>query len=102
MTAEQLTIDQILRVAADPCENRHLGNPQSIEAHKRVLHSKEETYKRIIEVLKTRGPSTSKEIATALGVQLNCVSGRYSELKALGRIQETGIKRMGAAELEAK
>ena len=98
----QLTIEEILIRGADPSENRHLGNPQSVAAHARVIHTKEETYKRIMEVLNTRGPSTSKEIAAALNIQsLNCISGRFSEMKQLCWIEETGVKRRGAAELRA-
>lgn len=96
----QLTIEEILIRGADPSERKHGGNPQSVEAHKRVLPSKEATYKRIMEVL-AKGPQTSKEIAAVLNVQLNCVSGRFSEMKQLCWIEETGERREGAAELKA-
>lgn len=97
----QLSIEDILRLTIDPCANRHKGNPQSVDAHKRVVHSKQETYKRIMDLLKARGGfgATSKEIAGAFGVELNTISGRFSELKAMRWIKESGEKRNGAAVL---
>lgn len=54
-----------------------------------------------MEVL-AKGPQTSKEIANALDVPgLNYISGRFSEMKQLGWIEETGKRRLGAAELRA-
>ena len=102
MIGTQITIDEILTRAVDPCENRHKGSPQSVVAHERVLPSKDATYKRIMEVLTMKGPLTSKEIARALNViGLNYISGRFSEMKALGWIEETGNTRQRAAELRA-
>lgn len=101
MQPEQLTIDQILRLAVDPCERKHGGSPTSIEAHKRVVYTKEEVYKRTTALLKARGTygATSKEIAAAFGVELNTVSGRFSEMKSMNWIKENGERRNGAAVL---
>lgn len=97
----QLTIEEILTRGADPCENRHKGNPQSVAAHVQILHTKEESYRRIMEVLHVQGPSTSKEIAAALNKQLNCVSPRLSEMKTLDWLREMGERRDSAAVLTA-
>lgn len=106
MNAEQLTIEQILRVAADPCERKHKGSPTSIEAHKKALTTKEDVYRRTMDLLRARGEygATSKEIARAIGRELNTVSGRFTELKTMKWIKESGAKRDGAAVLicEAK
>lgn len=98
---EQLTIDQVLRIAVDPCERKHGGNPQSVAAHERVKYTKEEVYKRTTALLKARGShgATSKEIAAAFGVELNTISGRFSEMKQMGWIKENGERRNGAAVL---
>lgn len=98
---EQLTIDQILRLAVDPCERKHGGNELSKIAHSKVVHSKQETYKKIIALLRARGEygCTSKEIAAAMGKQLNCISGRCSEIRAMGWVKDSGIRRDGAAVL---
>lgn len=97
----QLTIDEVLRLTIDPCANRHKGNPQSVEVHKRVVHTKQETYKRIMDLLRARGEygCTSKEIAAAMGKQLNCISGRCSELRAMKWVKDSGARREGAAVL---
>jgi hypothetical protein len=88
-------------MASDPCANRHKGNPQSEAAHKRIVHTKQDTYKRITDLLRARGPygATSKEIAAAFGVQLNTISGRFAEMKQMKWIKETGERRNGAAVL---
>jgi len=95
------TRGEIVRQGVDPCERKHKGNAQSIEAHKRVLHSKQETYKRIMALISSRGEfgATSKEIAYAFGVELNTISGRFSELKAMRWLRESGERREGAAVL---
>lgn len=97
----QLTIGEILRSTLDPCARKHRGNPQSEAAHTRTLHTKQQTYKRIMTLLKARGEfgATSKEIAAAFGVELNTISGRFSELKAMKWIKENGERRNGAAVL---
>lgn len=98
---EQLTIDQVLRIAVDPCERKHKGNPQSVAAHEKVVSTKQETYKKLMAIIKARGPygATSKELAAAIGKPLHCVSGRLSETKAMGWIKENGERRNGAAVL---
>lgn len=69
----------------DPSARKHKGNPQSRAAYDRVKHTKADTYKSIMSLLEARGEfgATSKEIAAAKGVELNTISGRLSELKAM-------------------
>ena len=89
----QITLD------FDICSRRHRNNPQSVAAHSRIVGTKQATYAKIEEYVAKHGPSTGKEIAEGLGKQFNTVSGRYAEMKALGRLKETGERRLGSAEL---
>jgi len=95
----QLSIFEIITLASDPCARKSRGNKLSAEAHEKIRHGKEEKYRAILSLLKTRGGMTSKEIAAAFGVQLNTLSGRFSEMLAMGWIKRTGEKRDGAAVL---
>jgi predicted transcriptional regulator len=72
----------------DVCESRHKGNAASVAANpaqtdKAVMRA------RVFRIIEQKGVTFSKEIARELGMPLNCISGRISELKALGLIQET-------------
>lgn len=54
--------------------------------------------KEVFEVIKSRpGGVTSKEVARALDVPLNTISGRFSELKADGIIFDTQERRERSA-----
>lgn len=97
--SQQLPIN--FDISRDPCARKHGGNEMSKLAHSKVVHSKQETYKRIMTLLRARGEygCTSKEIAAAMGKQLNCISGRFAEMKQMGWIKENGERRNGAAVL---
>lgn len=97
----QLNIFEVITLAADVTRRKHKDNPQSNEAFEKVKHTKEDTYKKIMDLLAGRGSfgATSKEIAAAFGVQLNCLSGRCSELLAMSWIRRNGEKRDGASVL---
>lgn len=83
----------------DICENRHRNSPES-QAANPSIESKRASYAVILGLLKER-PMTAKEIATAMGTTINCVSGRLSEMRlVLKVIAKTGIRREGSAELE--
>jgi len=84
----------------DICERKHGGNAESIAANPSQAAK---TIGRQ-EVMNTLGYSwlTSKEIASLMGKDLNCISGRISELKALGMVEKTGVRRGGCAELRRK
>ena len=96
------SISDVLVMNTDPSRNRSRGNPNSKKAHDKVVHSKEDTYKRIIEFISSVGNATSKEIAAGLKKPLHTLSGRLSELKALNRLRGTGKSRQGAEILVLK
>jgi predicted ArsR family transcriptional regulator len=48
---------------------------------------------RIVQFLVNNGPSTLDEICAAFRVMQNQISGRFSELKRDGLIEETGLER---------
>lgn len=85
----------------DPSARKHKGSPTSVAAHDRVAHTKQDSYKWIMELLTARGEygATSKELAASKGIDLHKVSGRLSELKAMQWIKENGLRRDGAAVL---
>lgn len=57
-----------------------------------AAHAKER-YRQIIDHLATHGPSTLFEVAAAIEVGQNQISGRFTELKFEGLIEETGQRR---------
>jgi predicted Rossmann fold nucleotide-binding protein DprA/Smf involved in DNA uptake len=81
----------------DICANRHKGSPESIAANP-SQDAKRMVYKVITDLL-TIQPMTSKEIAGAMNTTINCISGRLTEMRALGKVYKTGVRREGAAEL---
>lgn len=96
------SINDTLIQLSDITRNRHRDNPQSNAAHERIVHTKEDTYKRILKYVDSVGRATSKEIAAALGYgkEMHRISGRLSELKAMNRLRGTGESREGAEVLE--
>lgn len=101
MNTEQQQLDLIFR---DPSARKHKGNAQSVGAHKRVIGTKSDTWKQIMELIKARREygATSKEIAAAQGKLLHAISGRLAEMKQMGWIKENGERRDGAAVLVVK
>lgn len=77
----------------DICANRHKNNPASVEANRKVDKSKDRAA--VLAVVERLGMSYSKEIARELGKPLNAISGRLSELKALGLLHVLDEKREG-------
>lgn len=86
----------------DISSNKHGGNSESKQAHKRIGSRKEQQRLEVLEVI-SRYPDglSMKEVAHMMGVGFNVVSGRGSELKALGRVEKTGEIRDGSAVLRA-
>lgn len=82
----------------DICRNRHRGSPESVAANPSQEH-KRQSHERILALL-VQKKMTGKEIADAMNVPFNTISGRCSEMKALKLIRKTGVRRDGAAELE--
>jgi hypothetical protein len=71
-------------------------NAQSQKAHKRVTRYSDQNF--ILSYLQEHGTATSKEIARALNKGLNCISGRFSELRdEWNMIEPTGEEREGCA-----
>lgn len=85
------------RIPVDICSNRHKGNDESRAANP-SQEAKRASHERILELLGW-GHKTSKELAEAMHTPLHAISGRCSELKALGKIEPTGTRREGAMEL---
>ena len=77
----------------DICKNRHLGNEQSETANHKC--NKDSDRQRVLEYFEKHDNGTSKEIARYLGKQLNCISGRLTELRADNLIKALGITREG-------
>lgn len=84
----------------DICINRHQGNAQSFIANKRV--QKERDSALVLAFIIKSGRAYSKQIARAMGKQLNQISGRISELKASEIIEETGERKEGCAVYKLK
>lgn len=104
MSVEQLDIYELLVVARDPSERKHKGSETSVAAHRKIEGTKEVTYQKILTLVKARGEfgASSKEIAYALGKQLHAISGRLSEMRAMGKLRDSGLRREGAAVLVVK
>lgn len=96
----EFDVGEMVGMSVDPSEARHKGNAESQAAHSRVLLGKPETYRRIIQFVKSRGSqgATVHEIANALGYgpAINKVSGRLSELKTMNRLRKTGTRNNAA------
>jgi DNA-binding transcriptional ArsR family regulator len=84
----------------DICRNRHRDNKESRDANPSD-ESKKDKYKTILDLLEIYSACglTSKEISGLTDKSLNAISGRLSELKAMGLIEPTGERREGAAVL---
>ena len=76
---------------SDVCWNRHRGNPQSIEANP-AMRNKRRDRAWVYEIIRCSKGVTSKEIANQMGRQLNCISGRISELKRDGMVKVNGSR----------
>ncbi len=72
----------------DICKNRHRGNLQSIIANTKVDKIKDRL--KVYELIVSLKKPYSKYIARMMGKQLNCISGRLSELKRDEIIEVTG------------
>lgn len=83
----------------DVCISRHRDNAASVAANERIRNSKSAFRAAVYELGRMLGEFTSKEIAVKLDKPLNSVSGRISELKAAGLIEETAYRRDGCAVL---
>jgi len=95
MTQQASLLDQI-----DICESRHRGSPESAAAFEKIAGSKQAMYDRILNFARGQQEGiTVHEVAAAFGKTPNCVSGRLSELRMLGKLKKSGQRRNGAAVL---
>jgi hypothetical protein len=81
----------------DVCAGKHGGNEQSVDAFESVKGGMRVAHIAILKFLELRGDhgATAQEYADRLGVPINKVSGRFSELKLMGRIEKTGVRNRG-------
>jgi Mn-dependent DtxR family transcriptional regulator len=68
----------------------------SREAHDALAPKKEAIWQQVMDVLESRGEMTLSEIAAKLGMPVNSVSGRLTELAAQCIIERTGERRLNA------
>ena len=85
----------------DICAARHHGNGESVAANP-APEAKRAMHRAILALFESRPYLTSKQIAYAVGRPLNSISGRLSELLAMGLIERTGARADGAAVLRVK
>ena len=86
----------------DITSRRHGGNVQSELAFERAVQSGQIKIDRlrVLAEVKSQGTHglTCKELAKKWGVDMNRVSGRFSELKKRGKIRKVqGLVRLGSA-----
>jgi hypothetical protein len=77
----------------DICKRKHGGNPQSVQANRRV--QKERDRDTVLNLVAMAGPEgrTLDEVAAILDVAPNRISGRFTELKKDGKLIPTGCTR---------
>lgn len=78
----------------DITANRHQGNAESREAFKKIgrlaFNDRQLVYQRIHQA--GAAGVTVKEVAQGMGVQINQISGRFTELKAAGLIRKVAVR----------
>ena len=87
----------------DPCANRHGGNAQSDAAHTKARVLKSHRHAAIMRHIASTGDhgATREEVATAMHVALHAISGRFTELLAVGFLRANGSRRRTASGCEA-
>lgn len=81
-------------MTADICTNRHLGNEESVAAFDRMAASLSTARSKVLSAIAHAGTYgiTAKELASSWNVGLNCISGRFSELKKASLILKVGVR----------
>ncbi len=79
--------------------NRHKANAHSAAANERVEPAKDVMRRKIYDWARAFGSFTLKDVCRAFDKLPNQVSGRLSEMKALGMVKETGESRERCAVL---
>lgn len=84
----------------DITANRHGGNPESVAAHRRLKAKKKILRERVFLAIDDCGliGLTCRELAEDWEVPMHRISGRFTELKADGRIRKPSpdAKRSGS------
>lgn len=75
---------------------KHQGNPHSMAAWASIIPTLAQRQQDVLHVMRSRASVTPKEAAAIMGVELNTVSGRFSELGSLGLAFKTGERRDGS------
>ena len=77
----------------DICASKHGGNPESQAANRRISAVKTKQRQAVLDAITaSRTGLTCRELALQWCVGMNTISGRFSELKADGQIQKTGVR----------
>jgi DNA-binding MarR family transcriptional regulator len=84
---------------SDICANNHQGNTDSVKAHEKIKESLPRKRKMILSLFLS-GEYTPKQVARMTMVQLNTISGRFTELKADELLEKTGDRVDGSAVLK--
>lgn len=88
----------------DITANRHGGNAESRKAFERIAETLSDARAEVLCVIGRAGSQgmTCKEAAAELGVGMNAISGRFTELKKWGYIAPTGEVRDGSKAYRVK
>lgn len=76
-----------------PLAPGHRGVSSSIEAAEVVKPSVPYLQGRVLEYLRAKGPSTTREIARGLSIDYGSIQPRTSELRKLNTIADSGARR---------
>ena len=78
----------------DVCERKHGGNAQSVLANRKNLQHRAAQRKAVFDAITEAGTSglTCRDLADRWAVGMNCISGRFSELKAAGWIKKVNVR----------
>ena len=77
----------------DVCRRKHGGNEESEAANDSIAPTKALQRERVFQaVAGSLAGLTCRELAERWEVGMNQISGRFSELKAAGRIRKTGTR----------
>jgi len=80
----------------DITKNKHGGNAESNLAFAKVQEKLTLRQEQVLATIKFRGEVTCKDIAERHQCGMNAISGRITELKAMGKIKQIG-RRDGCA-----
>jgi hypothetical protein len=78
----------------DPTKNKHGGNAQSNAAFNSIYAKLTLRQEQVLASIKVKGSTgrTCREIAERHGRGMNAISGRITELKAMGKIKQCGTR----------